>query len=52
MGRHVSQIGYLGLSSVEIAAWTSLRGIRLKGWELDALRQLDAKFLSVMTEET
>jgi hypothetical protein len=51
MGRGISQAGYLGLSAVEIQAWASLRQIRLRDWELDALRQLDAKFLQVMAEK-
>jgi hypothetical protein len=51
MGRAVSQAGYLGLSSVEIVAWATLRRISLRDWELDAIRQLDSKFLSVMAEK-
>jgi hypothetical protein len=51
MGRGVSQVGYLGLPATEIAAWANLRRIRLREWELDALRRLDATFLAVMAEK-
>lgn len=51
LGRGVSQAGYLGLSSVEIVAWATLRQVTLRDWELDAIRQLDSKFLSVMAEK-
>jgi hypothetical protein len=50
-GRNATTAGYLGISAAEIVAWCSLRRIRLRGWELDALRRLDAKFLQVMGEK-
>jgi hypothetical protein len=51
LGRTASANGYLGISAAEIVAWCSLRRITLKTWELDALRRLDAKFLTVMSEK-
>ena len=47
-GRPVSQAGFLAIPSSEILAWCQLSGIRLRSWELDALRQLDAAFLREM----
>ena len=45
------QSGYGALQALtagEIEAWTRIRRIRLRAWEFDALRRLDAKFLAVM----
>ncbi len=50
-GRPVSMGGYLPLPSVEIAAWCGLKGVRLKIWEVDALRSIDAVFLQVVHEK-
>jgi hypothetical protein len=51
LGRSASGGGYLGISASEILAWCALRRLRLRTWELDALRRLDAKFLHVMGEK-
>ncbi len=50
-GRAISQASCLPLSSLEIQARSQLRRVTLHISELDAIRQLDAKFLAVMSEK-
>ena len=49
-GRPIGPSGPLPVPSMEIAAWAALRGIQLRGWEVRALRLLDAKWLEVSRE--
>ncbi|MGG5810942.1 phage tail assembly chaperone [Falsiroseomonas sp. CW058] len=44
-GRSYGMSGPMPLSSLEIQAWCSLTGQRLDGWELTAIRRLDAAWI-------
>jgi hypothetical protein len=50
-GRPVSMGGYLPLPSTEMLAWATLKRVVLKRWEVDALRSMDAAFLTVIHEK-
>ncbi len=49
-GRPIGGMGSLmPIPPSEILAWCTLKGITLKDWELDCLRNIDAAFLRVMS---
>lgn len=41
----------LPLSNLELLAWSTLREVRLQGWELTALRAIDSAYLRISAEK-
>jgi hypothetical protein len=50
-GRPITQAGYGPIPAVEFRAWEELNEVKLRSWELGALKKIDALFLKVMIEK-
>lgn len=50
-GARQSGFGVAAIAPSEVAAWCSLRGVRLTPWEVDTLAAVDRAVVGVMNEQ-